>query len=68
MYVKHKDRKKSNPVVRDKLIFLLVKDPGKSSSNKIINWDEQKWPEASKTVTAACPKDNLWGNQEFSSS
>ena len=67
MYVKHKDRRKSNPVVRDKWIFLLVKDPGKLSFNKIITWDEQKVAQGKQTVTAACPKDNLWGNQEFSS-
>ena len=58
MYVKHKDKKKSNPVVRDKWIFLLVKDRGKLSFNKIITWDEQKVARGKQTVTAACPKDN----------
>ena len=68
MYVKHKDKKKkSNPVVRDKWIFLLFKDPGKSSSNKIINWDEQKVVWGKQTVTANWPKDNLGGIQELSS-
>ena len=59
MYVKHKDKKKSNPVVRDKLIFLLVKDPGKSSSNKIINWDEQKLARGKQNCDSCLPKGQL---------
>ena len=65
MYVKHKDKKKSNPVVRDKLIFLLVKDPGKSSSNKIINWDEQKVARGKQNCDSCLPKGQLMGKSRI---
>ena len=37
----------------------MGKDLGKSSSNKIINWDDQEVALGKQNVRAACPKDKL---------
>ena len=37
----------------------MVKSPGKSSSNKIINWEKQEVVPDKKNMRAACPRDKL---------
>ena len=37
----------------------MGKDLGKSSCNKIINWDDQEVALGKRNVRAACPKDKL---------
>ena len=63
-------KKKPHPVVQEKTIFLLgkyflklactmSKGPGKSSSNKIFNQDQQELASGKQNMRAACQKDKL---------